>query len=128
VFQAHFVRVSLIVSVFFMVACRQGPLEVDAIQMGRALNPDKSVANHTTSFKPGDTVYVAVLTKDSGSGVIGVRWTYGGRVVDEPKKDVSYKGAGVTEFHATGFHPGDYGVEIFIDGASVGKRAFRVEQ
>lgn len=132
VFHAPLTRPSLIVVVLFTVACRpNGPLEVDAIQLGRSLNPDKSVANHTTLFKPGDTVYVSVLTTDSGSGVIGARWTYTGRLVDEPKKDVSYKGAAVTEFHlqsATGFPPGDYNVEIFIDGTSVGSRPFRVDQ
>ena len=107
------------------------PLRVSTIQTGRSLNPDNSVGAHTTTFKPDDTIYVSVLTTDAGAGTIGARWTYAGRVVSEPKQEVSYKGPAATEFHiqnSGGFPPGDYAVEIFLDGVSVGKRAFRVEK
>lgn len=107
------------------------PLRVETIQLGRALNPDNSVAGHTTQFRPGDTIYVSVLTPAAGSGTIGVRWSYAGRVVGEPKKDVSYRGAAATEFHIVnsgGFPAGDYSVEVFLNGVSAGTRAFRVEQ
>jgi hypothetical protein len=43
---------------------------------------------------------------------------------------VSYKGPASTEFHlqnTSGFPPGDYSVEIFLDDKSVGSRPFRVE-
>jgi hypothetical protein len=107
------------------------PLQVSTIQTGRSLNPDNSVGGHTTTFKPDDTIYVSVLTTDAGSGTIGARWTYAGRLISEPKQDVSYKAAAATEFHiqnSGGFPPGEYAVEIFLNGVSVGKRAFRVEQ
>jgi len=113
------------------IACSRGPLRVDTIQLGRSLNPDNSVASHTSTFKHNDTVYVAVLTADTGKGTIVAKWSYGGRVIDEPKKDVSYKGAAATEFHlqsAGGFPPGEYKVEIFVDGVSAGSRSFRVDQ
>lgn len=113
------------------IACSGGPLTVDTIQLGRALNPDNSVATHTTAFKRNDTVYVSVLTADTGAGTIGAKWSYGGRVIDEPKKNVSYKGSAATEFHlqsAGGFPPGEYKVEIFVDGAPAGSRTFRVDQ
>ena len=105
-------------------------LRVTEIQVGRSLNADDSVATHTTVFEPGQTVYVSVLTAGAGSGVVGVRWTYAGRIVGEPKKNVSYKGAAATEFHmdsAGGFPPGEYVVEAFLDGQSAGTRTFRVE-
>lgn len=114
-----------------LVGCGLGQaLRVTSVQLGRSLNADGTVANHTTSFAPGDTVYVSVVTTGAGSGVIGVRWMYSGRVVGEPKKQVSYTDVAATEFHlqsATGFPPGDYTVEAFFDGQSVGTRAFRVE-
>ena len=113
------------------IACSRGPLKVDTIQLGRALNPDNSVATHTTAFKRDDTVYVSVLTADTGAGTIGAKWSYGGRAIDEPKKNVSYKGSAATEFHlqsAGGFPPGEYKVEIFVDGAPAGSRTFRVDQ
>jgi hypothetical protein len=122
----------LTVGLFVCAAC--GPSEavrITTIQLGRSLNPDNTVASHTTVFKPGETVYVSALNTEPGYGTVGARWTYAGRVIDEPKKDVSYKGAAATEFHlqgARGLPAGDYEVEIFVNGASVGKRTFRVDE
>jgi hypothetical protein len=107
------------------------PLRVETIQLGRSLNPDNSVANHTTQFKPLDTMYVSILTPERGRGTIGVRWTYHGRLISDPSRDVVYRGPASTEFHiqnSSGFPPGDYSVEVFLDGQPVGKRDFRVEK
>ena len=106
-------------------------LEVTTIQLGRAINPDKTVSDPTTRFKPTDTIYAAVLTDGSGSGKVKVRWLYRGRVVSEPEQDVSYQGPAATEFHiqnSGGFPQGEYSVEVFLDGTSIGSRAFRVER
>ena len=105
-------------------------LRVTSIQLGRSLNADSTVANHTTIFAPSDTVYLSVLTSGVGSATIGVRWTYGSRVVGEPKKQVSFRDDAATEFHlqsANGFPPGDYTVEAFFDDTPVGSRTFKVE-
>ncbi len=114
------------------VGCRSNaPLEVSTIQLGRALSSDNSIGSHTTVFRPDDTIYVSVLTTDTGSGTIGVRWMYGERLISEPSKDVSYKGAAATEFHiqnSGGFPEGKYSVEAFLDGQSVGRRNFTVER
>ena len=107
------------------------PLRVETIQLGRSLNPDNSVANHTTQFKPLDTMYVSILTPERGRGTIGARWTYRGQVVSEPSREVVYRGPASTEFHiqnSSGFPPGDYSVEVFLNGQSVGKRDYRVEK
>jgi hypothetical protein len=124
-------RCALVLCVALTACGPTEPLRVDTIQLGRSLNPDNSVAQHTTTFKPLDTMYVSVLTPEKGRGKIGVRWTYTGRLVSDPTKDVSYKGPAATEFHiqnSSGFPPGDYSVEVFLDGQSVGKRDYRVEQ
>jgi hypothetical protein len=105
------------------------PLRVDAIQLGRSLNPDNTVAVHSTLFKTTDTVYVSILTPEAGAGNLGVRWIYEGRLVDEPTKPVAYRKAMATTFqlhNGNGFPPGDYSVEVLLDGAPVGHRAFRV--
>jgi hypothetical protein len=110
-----------------LVGCGSG-LRVTSIQLGRSLNADDTVASHTTTFAPGDTVYVSVIIDGTSSGVIGVRWMYGERVLGEPTKQV--RGAGATEFHLQstgGFPPGDYTVEVFLDGQSAGTRSFRVD-
>jgi hypothetical protein len=119
-------------SVLGLTACGpREPLRVETIQLGRSLNPDNSVASHTTSFKPFDTMYVSILTPERGRATIGVRWTYAGRTVSEPSREVSYRGPASTEFHiqnSSGFPEGEYSVEVFLDGQSVGKRDYRVEK
>jgi hypothetical protein len=106
------------------------PLQVTTIQLGRSINPDKTVASHTTRFKPTDTIYATVLTDGSGSGKIKVRWLYRGTLLSEPEQDVTYQGPAATEFHlqnSSGFPPGDYTVEFFLDGRSIGNRPFRID-
>jgi len=116
--------------VLLSVACRSNePLKLDTIQVGRGLSPDHRIGQITSLFRPDDTIYVSVLTTDTGSGTIGVKWMYGDRLISEPSKEVSYKGAAATEFHiqnSGGFPDGQYSVEAFIDGVSVGRRPFTV--
>ena len=52
-------------------------------------------------------------------------------MIDEPSKQVSYDGPASTEFHlqnSRGFPPGDYCVDVFIDGVQVGTRSFKVDK
>lgn len=110
------------------VAC-SGPLQLTNIQIGRSLNQDGSIASITTLFKPSETVYVSVQT-GAGKGVIGVRWKFGTKIVAEPTKPVDANGPKSTEFHlqnSGGFPPGDYSVDVLIDGVQVGSRNFKVE-
>lgn len=107
------------------------PLQVETIQLGRSLNPDSSVAAHATTFDRSDTVYVSVLTSAAGSGTIAVKWIYQGRVIDEPRREVSYREPAATAFHLVnsgGFPPGAYSVEVFVDGKPVGSRNFNVDR
>ena len=113
-------------------ACRPtGPLRITTIQTGRSQNSDHSVGNHTTRFKPDDPMFVAVLTDGPGAGMLTARWRYAGRLVSEESKDVSYRDNAATEFHiqnSSGFPPGDYSVEIVLDGKSFATRSLRVER
>jgi hypothetical protein len=127
------VRKSLLIALaLFSVACRPGgPLKVETIQTGRSLNSDNSIGNHTTRFRPTDTMYVAVLTEGRGAGTFVAKWSYVGRSVSEDTKKVSYVDSAATEFHITnsgGFPPGDYVVEILLDGTSIGTRNLKVEK
>jgi len=122
------VRLPLIVLLASLAACGSS-LRVIAIQLGRSLNQDHTVADHTTSFAPDDTIYVSVRTAGVGSGTITARWSYRGRVLDEPKKDVSYTDVAATDFSlrsVAGFPPGEYSVEVLLDGQPAGSRTFRV--
>ena len=111
------------------LACGPGSLRVATIQLGRSLNADNSVGISTTSFKPQDTIYVALLTEGAGRGTVAVRWLYAGQVIGQGSRAVAYKGNGVTEFHlqnARGFPAGEYAVEVSVDGQVVGVRNFRI--
>ena len=77
-------------------------------------------------------MYVAVLTDGPGAGTFTARWTYVGRAGQRgharrcPTRD-----SAATEFHiknSSGFPPGDYAVEILLDGKSVETRNLRVEK
>ena len=123
---------AVFVAVTALVACRpSGPLQVETIQTGKSRNSDNSVGNHSTRFKPDDTMFVAVLTKGPGSGKIGVRWTYVGRLVSEESRSVSYRDGAATEFHiqnSGGFPAGDYAVEVLVDDKPVATRPLKVEK
>ena len=124
-------RPLLLCVVLVLAGCSPGaPLQVKTLQLGKSLNPDNSVGTHTTRFKPDDTIYVALLSEEPGEGTVTVRWMFGGQVVSEAKKDVSYMRPAATEFHlqnSGGFPPGEYRVDILVNGQSAGSREFRVE-
>jgi hypothetical protein len=106
------------------------PLQIATIQLGRSLNSDDSVASHTTTFKPDETIYASIINDTAGKGTLSVRWVYAGQTVSEEARDVSYNREGATEFHlqapSAGFPEGDYRVEIQLDGQPAGARQFRV--
>jgi hypothetical protein len=123
------IRACMVALALSVGACANEPLQLTNIQIGRSLNADRSIASITTLFKPSETIYVSVQTTGSAPGTIGVKWMYEGRVIDEPVKQVDYSGPSSTEFHmqnSGGFPPGDYSVDVFINGEKVGTRAFKV--
>lgn len=126
-----FVRTMLAMTTLMVGIGCSGPLTLANIQVGRSLNQDRSISSITTLFKPNETVYVAVQTSAAGKGVVSVKWKFGNQVIDEPSKTVDFDGPASTEFHmqnSGGFPPGDYSVDVFIDGVQVGTRAFKVDR
>jgi hypothetical protein len=108
------------------------PMRIVQIQIGRALNADNTIAAPAYSFKPHDTIFLSVMTAGKGSATVSVRWMYGTRMLDEPKKQVhyAYKDSAATDFHlesAAGLPPGGYTAEVFLDGQPGGTKKFRVE-
>ena len=122
----------LVAALLLAIGCGPGgPLNVKTIQTGRSLNSDNSVGLLTQRFRPDQTMYVAVLTDGPGKGSLTAKWTYAGRTVSEDTKQVSYRDSAATEFHiknSGGFPPGDYAVEVLIDGKSVATRPLKVEK
>ena len=126
-------RIVLVLLTLAAAACGPSePLTVTTIQLGRSLNSDDSVGNHTTTFKPDETIYAALINDTAGQGTAAVRWVYAGQTVSEETKEVSHNREGATEFHlqapSAGFPEGDYRVEFQVDGKPIGAREFRVSR
>jgi hypothetical protein len=121
----------LLLLVGVATGCRPSePLTVETIQTGKSLNSDNSIGTHSASFRPKETMYVAVLTTARGSGTITVRWKLGGQVIHEVTREVSYNDQAATDFRfeaADGFPVGTYTIEVLLDGKPVGERTVRVE-
>lgn len=108
---------------------------VDSVDLGNTVGPDLRVAVPMTSFGKQDTIIAAVTTSTrdpaaSVPGRLGARWTFGdGQVVNEETREVTFNGAGVTNFEISkpdGWPAGAYKLEISLDGQVVQTREFSV--
>lgn len=105
-------------------------LKIVDIEVGRAIGNDKRVSAPAGAFAPGDTIYTSVITDGARPrAVLSARWTYQGALLEETAQRIAPDGTAVSEFHIfnpAGWTPGQYRVEILLDGHVVGDRAFRV--
>jgi len=106
------------------------------IDVGRSVATDKTIADKTDTFRPGDTFYVAVKTVGSAPGATLVaHWSYeDGQRISETTRTIAPSGPAVTEFHVSrpngpgdGWPTGDYKVEIVLNGVSAGTEKFKVQ-
>ena len=105
-------------------------VSVTAVDVGRTLNPDKSIAEKTDSFKPADTIYASIATQGTGTAVIKARWVFeDGTVIDESEQTIAPTEPARTEFHVSkpdGWPAGRYRVEVTVNGANAGTKEFTV--
>jgi hypothetical protein len=123
-----FLRIHAVLLVACLAGCGSS-LRVTAIQIGRSVNPDHTIADHTPTFAPRDTIYLSVFTGGVGSGTLTVRWKYRTRVLDETQRKVSYTDVAATDFKlqsVDGFPPGEYTAEVLLDGQAAGTKEFTV--
>jgi hypothetical protein len=106
-------------------------LKIVAIDVGRAIGSDKRVTMPAGAFAPADTIYTSVVTDGAVSrATLSARWTHQGALLEETAQEIAPTGPAVSEFHVfnpAGWAPGDYRVEILLDGQVVGDRPFRVD-
>lgn len=107
----------------------RGNVTVTAVTVGRTLAADDTIAadSQTNMFWTTDTFYVSVATDGTApSATLKARFTYAdGTVVAEPTKTISPTGPTVTALQAANpehWKPGDYKVEILLDGVSAGSK------
>ena len=104
------------------------------ISLGNAIGADKNVTQAGESFGKKDTIYASVGTTGAGTATLKAKWTYrkNGQeaVVKEDTQTITPTGPASSEFHISkpdGWPGGDYQVEIFVDGKSVGTKGFSVK-
>jgi hypothetical protein len=107
-------------------------VSVTEITLGASIETSRRVARSQETFAPADTVYASVVLEGSARHAgLKARWTSGdGQVVSEASLEVAPTVTTVSEFHISrpdGLPAGAYQVEIFLDGASAGKRTFSVQ-
>jgi hypothetical protein len=107
-------------------------IQVSRIDLGRELASDRRVITWSTSFKPADTVYAAVvLAAPVPAGQMTARWTSAdGQVVyEETQTVVPSEVEAVTQFHMVkpaGLPPGAYKLEVLVDGQVVNSKDFTI--
>lgn len=118
-----------------------GKVNVTDINVGRALAQDDTIAEdaRTASFWTTDTFYVSVQAEPvaaataapggaAPSATLKARWTGpdGAVAAESDEKTISPTGPMAVAFQASKqperWTPGDYKVEILVDGVSVGSR------
>ena len=110
------------------------PFRVVRMDLGKAVGVDKQVAAPTDTFGPKDTIYLSVVSDGvAPAQVLRAKWTFGpkGIVVNESTESIASLGPKATEFHITkpsGWPPGQYTVELFVNDQSAGTKQFTVKK
>jgi len=116
-------------------AAPTAPLKVVALTFGKSVGADQKVTAEADTFAPSDTIYAVVGTTGGSPGAkLTARWSWVSRSgaekpVGDETKTIAPTGDASTAFHLAkteGLTPGDYKVEILLDGTSVATKAIRV--
>ncbi len=101
------------------------------VSLGTEVGLDKKILHPTDVFRPEDTLYVSVVTEGTSSDtLLTARWLRAGRALVETSQSIAPTGSATSEFHLSkpgGFEPGEYEVEILVEGKPVHKRRFTVK-
>lgn len=108
-----------------------GTLEAVALELGTALDADGRVSASTERVRPGDTVYVSLVTVGEAEAVmLAVRWRDAtGAEIFADERAISAAGPAVHTFShkpATPWATGRFDVEVMLGGESAGVRSFEV--
>lgn len=103
---------------------------VTDVQLGKGVGLDKRISVPADAFGPDETIYASVVTDGAADYVrLTSRWQHDGRVVAEFSQGIQPSGTAVSEFNVwkpRGWAPGEYEVQILVDGVPAGGRRFTV--
>ena len=106
--------------------------KVNAIELGRSLNADRTIKDPADVFQPTDTIYASIETETLGSAKLTTRWTFeDGQTVDSVTQAVPATGGVIrSEFHVwkpDGWPVGKYHLQVTLDSTVSGVKEFTVK-
>jgi hypothetical protein len=107
---------------------------VASVTLARGVNISWAAVNATTEFKPGDRVNALIKTENIIPGnMLGVRWQYlkTDQLVKADSIALKETGANSSSFYIErpkGLPPGDYRIDVWLNGAKALSTEFKVVQ
>ena len=108
------------------------PVALDAVDLGRGLDVDKSIKDLTSSFKPQDTVCASIrISGSANSGLVRALWTdEKGQTVQDDTRIITPSRSEVVGLQVTppnGWAGGRYRLDVYLDDKLAATRTFTVE-
>lgn len=108
------------------------PVALEAVDLGRGLDVDRSIKDVTSSFKPQDTVCASIrISGSANSGLVRALWTdEKGQTVQDDTRIVTPSRSevvGVQVAPPNGWAGGRYRLDIYLDDKLAATRTFTVE-
>jgi hypothetical protein len=110
-------------------------VELSSVTLGKAVGDDAQTTTPADVFAAGDTIHASVSTEGAGSATLSAKWTFDKKrrreILAEVTVTIAPTGPTTTAFglaRPAGLPPGDYELEIVLDGQSVATRSFKVQK
>jgi hypothetical protein len=106
--------------------------KVADVELGKSIDVDKKIKDHTDKFGVRDTIFASVKTEGAATGAnLTARWTFqDGQVVQEDTQTINATGDAITEFHVmkpTAWPKGNYKLTILLNGTAVETEDFEIK-
>lgn len=110
-------------------------LSVTEAQVGTAVGEDFRISAPSSTFAPGDTIIVAITLRNAATpatnGTVTARWIGpDGQAFNEESQQKDFTGVSTVNFRVAepkGFKPGNYKLEVSLNGSVVETREFAVK-
>lgn len=108
------------------------PVALDAVEIGRTLDADKTIKDEATSFQPRDTVYASIkISGSANSGLVRALWTdpHGQTVQDDTRIVTPSRNDLITLQVAppNGWTSGTNRFDVYLDDRLAATKTFTVE-
>jgi uncharacterized repeat protein (TIGR01451 family) len=109
-------------------------LSVNGVDLGTSIGADGRIVTALENFTPNDTIIVAITITNAGAtpinGTVTARWLDPeGVAFNEESRQQDFAGAQTVNFRVAqpkGFQPGNYKLEVALNGSTVTTREFTI--